>query len=90
MAKTMIQNTETIGQVYENYKASFSEESPVTEEQSETAERFAQAMESLESQGGDIISEIWESSDMRSRASEKAGFIVGFKMAMSLMRECMA
>lgn len=78
-----IKTTETMEQLFENYKASVNEESALTPEQSET-------LTALES----ITDQVHTDSDYDkaiayARASEKAGFVLGFKMAMNLMSECL-
>lgn len=87
MEKEMIKTTETIEQLFENYKASHNEETPQTREQATATEEFEQIM--FSAQGTDITQPAYSKAIELSRASEKAGFILGFKMAMNLMCECM-
>lgn len=86
MTKEMIKTTETIEQLFENYKASYNEETPQTEEQEKAMYELEQ--ETLHNPLRDQ-STAFGKAIVLSRASEKSGFILGFKMAMNLMCECM-
>lgn len=82
-----IKTTETIEQLFENYKASYNEETPQAREQATAMSEFEQIVFSaLET---DITQPAYSKAIELSRASEKAGFILGFKMAMNLMCECL-
>lgn len=87
-----IKTTETIELLFENYKASYNEETPQTAGQSATLNQLNHLLESLDYQNPELAKlaqDFWNSSVMYSRESEKAGFILGFKMAMNLMSECL-
>lgn len=86
MEKT-IKNTETIEQLFESYKATYNEETPQTDEQNAALEQLEQLTLNPYKQG--TAQETWHKAIELSRASEKSGFILGFKMAMNLMRECL-
>lgn len=81
-----------IEQIYENYKASFDEEAPYSQEQKEEFDNLSDILD--KAIPGDVPEDyrkqqqIFESSVAFSRASEKAGFVLGFKMAMEIMQEC--
>ena len=81
-----------IEQIYGNYKASFVEEAPYSQEQKEEFDNLSDILD--KAIPGDVPEDyrkqqqIFESSVAFSRASEKAGFVLGFKMAMEIMQEC--
>ena len=76
----------TIETIFENYKAAHNEETPQTKEQVETLEQLEQlTLNPFKQSAGQ---EIWNKAVELSRASEKSGFILGFKMAVEIMREC--
>lgn len=81
-----------IEQIYENYKAGQNEETPYSEEQKKKFDKLSDVLDRVIP--GDVPEDyrkqqqIFDSSVAFSRASEKAGFILGFKMAMEIMQEC--
>lgn len=81
-----------IEQIYENYKASQNEETPYSEEQKREFDKLSVTLDKVFQ--GEIQEDyrkqqqIFESSVAFSRASEKAGFILGFKMAIEIIQEC--
>ena len=81
-----------IEQIYENYKASQNEETPYSEEQKREFDKLSEILDRIFS--GEVPEDyrkqqqIFESSVAFSRASEKAGFILGFKMAIEIIQEC--
>lgn len=83
---------ETIETIFENYKASHNEETPYTEEQQAEFDAFTRIVEKVFK--GDSTEEyrnqqlIFANAVGYARASEKAGFILGFKMATNIMQEC--
>ncbi|MBD5548677.1 MAG: hypothetical protein HDQ97_15015 [Lachnospiraceae bacterium] len=83
---------EIIETIFENYKASYNEETPQNEEQIVGFEAFNRILEKLfpsdSSENYQKQHQIFDSTVSYARASEKAGFVVGFKMAMNIMREC--
>lgn len=83
---------ETIETIFENYKASYNDETPQNEEQIIGFEVFNRILEKLfPSDSGENYQkqqQIFDSAVSYARASEKAGFVVGFKMAMNIMSEC--
>lgn len=83
---------ETIETIFENYKAAYSEETPRAEEQKATFSAFNSVLEeTLSDESGKDYRrqrELFDSVVSYARASEKAGFVAGFKMAVNLMREC--
>lgn len=83
---------ETIETIFENYKASYNEETLQNEEQIVGFEVFNRIFEKLfPSDSGENYQkqqQIFDSGVSYARASEKAGFVVGFKMAMNIMHEC--
>ncbi len=76
----------TIETIFENYKAAYNEETPQTQEQASTLEQLEQL--TLNPYKRSAGQEIWNKAVELSRASEKSGFILGFKMAFEIMREC--
>ena len=85
------ENTETVGLLFEQYKASYNEESPQSEEQKERLQELDWNMETLyttKSIRERSDQEFFDSAIATARASEKAGFILGFKTAMKIMCEC--
>lgn len=85
------ENTETVGLLFEQYKASYNEESPQSEEQKERLQELEWNMETLSQQNPSesaAYQEIFDLAIATARASEKAGFILGFKTAMKIMCEC--
>lgn len=83
---------ETIETIFENYKASYNEETPQNEEQIIGFEAFNSILESLFpsdfKEDYQKQQQIFDTAVSYARASEKAGFVVGFKMAMNIMHEC--
>lgn len=94
MEKTIIRNTETIGQLFENYKMAHNEETALTEGQQEELDALSCLLEELAPINNPEAYRkqqmYFDNAIAYARESEKAGFILGFKMAMSLMRECLA
>lgn len=82
--KEIINKTETIEQLFEDWKMRYSEDTPQTDEQREAIRNLEEI--TLVLTGTDPA---YDSAIALSRASEKAGFILGFRTAMNLMRECM-
>lgn len=82
--KEIVRKTETIGQLFEDWKMRYSEDTPQTDEQREAIRNLEEITLGLT--GTDPA---YDSAIALSRASEKAGFILGFRTAMNLMRECM-
>lgn len=85
------ENTETVGLLFEQYKASYNEESPQSEEQKERLQELDWNMETLSQQNPSesaAYQKFFDSAIATARASEKAGFILGFKTAMKIMCEC--
>lgn len=82
--KEIINKTETIEQLFEDWKMRYSEDTPQTDEQCEAIRNLEEI--TLVLTGTDPA---YDSAIALSRASEKAGFILGFRTAMNLMRECM-
>ena len=81
-----IKTTETIEQLFEGYKAAHSEETAQTTEQEKAMDELER--ETLRNPHRDQ-SAAFDKAIALSRASEKAGFILGFKMAINLMSECL-
>lgn len=83
---------ETIETIFENHKASYNEETPQTEEQTAEFNGFNSILENLFSRDSmedyQKQQQIFDSAVSYARASEKAGFVVGFKMALNIMQEC--
>lgn len=83
---------ETIEQIFENLKASYNEETPQTREQLEGFEAFNHVLENLFrtdlTEDYEKQQKIFDSAVSYARASEKAGFVYGFKMAMNIAYEC--
>ncbi len=75
---------ETIEAIFESYKASCNEETPHNEEQ-DTAMCELEKATLIHPENGQSA---FDKAVALSRASEKAGFILGFKMAFNLMSEC--
>lgn len=84
MEKANVSKTATIEQLFEDYKARYYEETPRTEEQTAAMSELEELTNS--SKG---IAPAYDTAIALSRASEKAGFVLGFRTAMHLMRECM-
>lgn len=84
MEKANVSKTATIEQLFEDYKARYYEETPRTEEQTAAMSELEELTNS--SKG---IAPAYDTAIALSRASEKAGFVLGFRTAMDLMRECM-
>ena len=79
--------TETIEQLFENYKASYNEETPQSaEQQTAMNELEKEIFQNLDTN----LTSAFDKAVELSRASEKAGFILGFRMAMNLKEECRA
>lgn len=84
-------NTETIGHVFEYYKDSHNEETPQTEEQRARLQELETALEYFSRAGSSenqAHQDFYDSAIALARASEKSGFILGFRMAMKIMHEC--
>lgn len=83
---------QTIETIFENYKASYNEETPRTEEQEAGFEVFNNILEKMfpsnTREDYQRQQQIFDSVVSYARVSEKAGFVAGFKMAMSIMHEC--
>lgn len=83
---------ETIEAIFENYKAGHNEETPFTQEQQKCFDIFSDVIEKVfagnDSKAYHEQQLVFEKVVAYARASEKAGFILGFKMAMNIMREC--
>lgn len=83
---------ETIETIFENHKASYNEETPQTEEQTAEFNGFNSILENLflrdSMEDYQKQQQIFDSAVSYARASEKAGFVVGFKMALNIMQEC--
>ena len=76
----------TIEQLFENYKASYNEETPLSAEQETAMSELEQ-----ETLRDPVIGPtVFDKAVALSRASEKAGFVLGFRMAMNLKEECQA
>ena len=82
------ENTATVGLLFEQYKASYNEESPQSEEQKERLQELDWNIETLSQQNPSESAAYQDSAIATARASEKAGFILGFKTAMKIMCEC--
>lgn len=85
------ENTESIGQLFEHYKASYNEETPQSQEQKEKLQDLEWNLETLSQQNHSesaAYQEFFDTAIEMARASEKAGFILGFKTAMKIMCEC--
>lgn len=83
---------EIIETIFENHKASYNEETPQTEEQTAEFNEINVILEKLfpsdATEDYQKQQQIFDSAVSYARASEKAGFVVGFKMAMNIMQEC--
>lgn len=83
---------ETIETIFENHKAIYNEETPQTNKQIAGFEAFNSIIEKLfpsdSAEDYEKQQQIFDSVVSYARASEKAGFVVGFKMAMNIMHEC--
>lgn len=94
MEKAIIKSTETIGQLFENYKMAHNEETQLTEGQQEELDTLSCLLEELAPINNPEAyrkqQRYFDNAIAYARESEKAGFILGFKMAMNLMRECLA
>ena len=75
----------TIETIFENYKASHSEETPLSEGQDKAISELEKATLINPASGQTVF----DKAIALSRESEKAGFILGFRMAMNLMSECL-
>lgn len=85
------ENTENIGQLFEHYKASYNEETPQSQEQKEKLQDLEWNLETLSQQNHSesaAYQEFFDTAIEMARASEKAGFVLGFKTAMKIMCEC--
>lgn len=84
-----MQQIETI---FEAYKASHNEETPQTEEQAAGFETINSILEKMfpsnTREDYQRQQQLFDSVISYARASEKAGFVAGFKMAMNIMHEC--
>ena len=78
--------------IFENHKASYNEETPQTKEQAAEFAAFNNLLEKLfQCDSGEDYhkqQQIFDSVVSYTRASEKAGFVAGFKMAMNIMCQC--
>lgn len=84
-------NTATISQLFEHYKESYNEESPQSEEQKESLQDLEWHLDTLSQRNrteSTAYQEFFDTAITMARASEKSGFILGFKMAMNIMCEC--
>lgn len=83
---------EIIETIFENHKASYSEETPQTKEQEAGFEVFNNILEKMfpsnTKEDYQRQQQIFDSVISYARASEKAGFVAGFKMAMGIIHEC--
>lgn len=83
---------ETIETIFENYKAGHNEETPYAQEQQTEFDAFSCVIEKVFSDDNLEVCHnqqlIFEKAVAYARASEKAGFVLGFKMAMNIMQEC--
>lgn len=83
---------QTIETIFENYRTSYNEETPQTEEQAAGFKIFNSILEKLCPSESDESyqrqQQIFDSVISYARSSEKAGFVAGFKMAMKIMYEC--
>ncbi len=82
---------ETIETIFENYKASHNEETPQTEEQRAGLQELETALDCFIRSGGpasQTAQDFYDSAISLARGFEKAGFVVGFKMAVNIMHEC--
>lgn len=83
---------ETIELIFENYKSVHNEETPYTQEQQTEFDAFCSVIDkgfdgdNPESYCNQQL--IFEKAVAYARASEKAGFVSGFKMAMNIIQEC--
>lgn len=85
------ENTESIGQLFEHYKASYNEETPQSQEQKEKLQDLEWNLETLSQQNHSesaAYQEFFDTAIEMARASEKTGFVLGFKTAMKIMCEC--
>jgi hypothetical protein len=80
-----INGTATIEQLFESYKASYSEETPLSEGQGTAMGELEKATIRNLVNGQTAF----DTAIALSRESEKAGFILGFRMAINLMSECL-
>ena len=83
---------ETIETIFENYKAQYNEETPNTKEQQAAFDDYTCCIEKAfndedldEYQRQQLV---FDKAVVYARASEKAGFVLGFKMAMNIIEEC--
>lgn len=84
-------NTETIGQVFEYYKESHNEQTPQSEEQTARLQELETALDCFIRSGGpagQASQDFYDNAIALARASEKSGFVLGFRMAMKIMHEC--
>lgn len=88
-----INGTGTIEQLFESYKASYNEETPLTEGQQEELDALSCLLEELAPINNPEAYRkqqmYFDNAIAYARESEKAGFILGFKMAMNLVSECL-
>lgn len=84
---------DTIETIFENWKEAYNEETPLTEEQQAELDAITCIL-------GEVIpinskeahrqqQLVLDNAVGYARESEKAGFILGFRMAMNLMSECL-
>lgn len=83
---------ETIETIFENYKTQHNEETPNTQEQQAAYDDFACCIDKVfndenldEYQRQQLV---FDKAVIYARASEKSGFVLGFKMAMNIIQEC--
>jgi hypothetical protein len=78
--------------IFENYKATSGQETAMSEEQEMSFNQFSGILESLcmgaSKEEYQMQQQIFDSGVSYARASEKSGFIEGFKTAMRIMLEC--
>lgn len=82
---------EIIETIFENYKASYNEETPQSQEQKEKLQDLEWNLETLSQQNPSesaAYQELFDTAIEMSRASEKADFVVGFKMAVDILHAC--
>lgn len=81
---------ETIETIFENYKAAHNEETPVTAGQQAGLQELVYILEEVAQADREEYRKqqiFFDKAAVYARESEKSGFITGFKMAVSIMRE---
>lgn len=83
---------ETIETIFENYKAAHNEETEMTEGQRAKLEALNKFLGNLTPEEKESSFDEWQTffddAIAYARESEKSGFLIGFKMAVNVMREC--